>query len=137
MKASLKIRHFAGGRGSSSSGNCESFMPSLYICCPSDKVKSGNKCCGGVIQPRIGHKPGCCGTENYDSHFRLCCNNTIQPRLGNKPDCCGTENYDSHFHMCCDGIIHPRLGRKHACCGTKSYNGYFFKCCKGVVKQRC
>ena len=39
----------------------------------------------GVINPRTGISPGCCGTWVYDLRFSICCNGVINPRTGISP----------------------------------------------------
>ncbi|KAL3858761.1 hypothetical protein ACJMK2_009014 [Sinanodonta woodiana] len=90
-------------------------------------------CCSGVVQPRSGLKPSCCGTKGYDATFSTCCLGNSQARSGIQPSCCGTLGYDAALSMCCSGTIQPRSGIQPSCCGRIGYDAAFRKCCNGQL----
>jgi len=49
------------------------------------------------------HRHGPC---YHDTPWNICCNGILRPKHGLRPMCCGTESFDSSFYKCCAfGII--------------------------------
>ncbi|CAH3172935.1 unnamed protein product, partial [Porites lobata] len=96
-------------------------------------------CCSGVVTPKTGSKPKCCGTRSHDYASELCCQGNIYPKDGLRPGCCGSIAFDAEFFLCCAADhISPKRGTNPRCCGTQGYDPAIERCCPGyvVVKGR-
>ena len=91
-------------------------------------------CCSGVVTPKTGSKPRCCGTQSYDYASELCCQGNIYPKEGVRPGCCGNLAFDAEFFLCCQpGSISPKRGSRPRCCGSQGYDPEIERCCLGYV----
>ena len=91
-------------------------------------------CCSGVVTPKTGSKPKCCGTRSHDYASELCCQGNIYLKNGLRPGYCGSLAFDAEFFLCCAADhISPKRGTNLRCCGIQGYDPAIERCCPGYV----